>query len=266
MMRRIVRLVVVLASLSIAFAGSAQDAAIQQPDTLRSLAASYEPWQSVELSGKLRMAGLPLSPSVRIFMQRGSRIDVSVSAPFVGEAARVSLTRDSVQIVNRLKRVYCVEEIGHITSELPMAIGDVQDLLLGRVFDFSAGTLREDIIGNFSVFGRQTEAEPAGVYYIVPSPVWQMPSIEYGFVMNLIGADHSMKQFMVRKEPQAELTVDYSYGSGAERTLSLQLEISGRSLAAALDLGAPKWNAVPFRCTPLDSSFRRVSISEAIRF
>mgnify|MGYP002908447808 FL=1 len=57
---------------------------------LNALAASYTPWSSVQLDGKLRMDKLPVSPSVRIYMEKGKKLYISVRAPFVGDDGGVT--------------------------------------------------------------------------------------------------------------------------------------------------------------------------------
>lgn len=257
------RLIALLIALS---AGCTLPVAAQQPvensaDTLRSICSTYAPWQSVELSGKVRMAGLPLSPSVKIFMLRGARIDVLVSAPFLGEVAHATLTRDSVQIVNRMKRVYCQEAVSHLTREFPMAISDFQDLLLGRVFELSRGTLREETLEDFSVY--QGEENGSDALYVIPAMFASMPTLEYGFTLE--ASTLQMLQFVARAMG-AELGATFTRDGTGSTSISFRASVSGRYYAAALDLGAPKWNAVPFRRTPIDGSFRRVGIQEVMKF
>lgn len=74
---------------------------------LNIIISSYTPWQSVELNGKLQMERLPLTPSVRIYMEYKQKIFISVRAPFVGEVGRVEIDSTQVVAVNRLKKCMC---------------------------------------------------------------------------------------------------------------------------------------------------------------
>lgn len=60
------------------FTVSAEDAAGKPMDQIRkealdSILPHYSDWGSAELSGKLRLAKLPVSPTLRIYMKKGSR-------------------------------------------------------------------------------------------------------------------------------------------------------------------------------------------------
>ena len=61
------------------FSTSAMIAADDNADPfLHNLADSYKEWHNVEFSGKLHCSLLPLSPSVKIYMEKDSLIQISV--------------------------------------------------------------------------------------------------------------------------------------------------------------------------------------------
>lgn len=114
------------------------------------ITSDYTAWQSVELRGKIAMSGLPLKPSVRIFMLNSARIMISVAAPFIGEAARIELTRDSLLVVDKLHGIYGRESIGELFPQSPYILSTIQNVILGRVGCLRSGELSLETIAIMS--------------------------------------------------------------------------------------------------------------------
>ncbi len=90
------------------------DTATYNPKDARAAAiadalGSYTDWTQLRMSGKLRISSLPVTPSLKLYMKKGQELTISASAILVGEVFRVELNRDSLFIVNKLKKVYCKE-------------------------------------------------------------------------------------------------------------------------------------------------------------
>lgn len=220
---------------------------------------AYQPWESVALQGKLKMDGLPLSPSVKIFMAKDSLIDISIRAPFVGEAGRLQMTRDSVLVVNNMKKVYVKEPLVSYSRDMEgMGIGDVQNLLLRRLFlsgldwntEVSADML--DIID---------DAE--GGFLIVPSEGNGLPYMKYGF-----GAAPDFTPLNVMllpgDRPDTEIDVNYtSKGDGYDVTFIYR--DSRMALSATLELKAPEYGGEAPKAQDLGKKYRQVSLPEFLR-
>ena len=135
---------------------------------------SRNDWETVNIQGKLKMKGLPLSPGLKIFMTKDSLIDISVRAPFVGEAVRIEITSDSVTAVNKMNKTYIKESIGEYTRFYPGALSNIQDLLLGQFFipgvDMDEVALEEVV----EVF------DEGGQHNVVPKPVAELEGLKYG--------------------------------------------------------------------------------------
>lgn len=84
-----------------------------------SITASWEAWTSVGISGKFRMAGLPLSPSVKIYMVRDSSIFISLRAPLVGEVGRAEIADSTLLVVNKMNKTYVEEPIARALAYYP---------------------------------------------------------------------------------------------------------------------------------------------------
>lgn len=110
-------------------------------EALDSILPKYHAWGAAELSVKLHTAGLPLSPTLKIYMKKGTDIDISVRASFLGEVGRLTLSNDSILAVNKMKKVYVCESLSGIKYDYPDIIDNIQSFLLGRVIVMKAGEL-----------------------------------------------------------------------------------------------------------------------------
>lgn len=103
----------------------------------KEIASGYKPWNKAGLEGKISGSMLPVSANIKIYMERGELMLVSVRAPFVGEAFRIEADKERIMIINKMNKCY---------SELPIEgrtdlLEQVQSLLLGRVVIFGRGEL-----------------------------------------------------------------------------------------------------------------------------
>lgn len=220
---------------------------------LNALAASYTPWSSVQLDGKLRMDKLPVSPSVRIYMEKGKKLYISVRAPFVGEVGRLELDGTQLTAVNRMKKVWVREDLGQaIGSTLPVKTEDAQDLFLGRVFLTDYGTLSTRNMALCNVY------DETDCWLLVPLTQPAGGSVRYGYAFDY---QRRMQDLYVTtvSENYAAL-VAYSY-NGRKTILDFDIHVRDKSYEATLTLDEPKWNPdKPLGPIEISNSWRRVDI------
>lgn len=236
-------------------------------EALDSILPHYSDWGTAELTGRLRIDKLPVAPTVKIFMRKGTEIDISVRAPFVGEAGRIVIAGDSVMAVNRLKHVYCVESIAGIEYEYPGLIADIQSLLLGRVVVFRAGQLsaRNADFLDFSVTAADSAAvSPSGTWDLV-FPKGRTDEDEFGYTYRV---DTSGRIAMLRAElltHDIALQLDYEY-TRKNTALSISFfrdyELKGE---AAMEFGLPRWGAEPPAPVTLSDRYTQVGIRNFIK-
>lgn len=118
---------------------STQTSDLQNP--LNIITAHYTQWNIVRLNGKIKVDGLPIKPSTKIYMRKGELIRISLQAPLVGEVARIEIDNNHILIANKLKNVYFEEETEKILSNASLKISAIQDMLLGRAFLIDKGTI-----------------------------------------------------------------------------------------------------------------------------
>ncbi|MDE6144531.1 MAG: DUF4292 domain-containing protein, partial [Muribaculaceae bacterium] len=142
--RHILMLVSLLASFVSAFAQTPLDDERKEA-VVDSITRGEIEWESLTLAGKFRMNGLPVSPSVRIYMKRDSVILMSLRAPFVGEVGRAEIADSMILVVNKMNKTYVEEPIEKALAYYPGGISDIQNLLLGQAFIPGHGVISPDM-------------------------------------------------------------------------------------------------------------------------
>lgn len=200
---------------------------------LTGLGINYPEWETAELSGKLKLKGLPLSPSIKIYMKRGSDLILSARAPLIGEAVRVELDRDSLLIVNKLNNTYCLESADKLQEVYPSLCGEIQSLLLGRVVIPSEGELSES-----NILLADVETSLNGTKTISPK-LENIPieaDMEY-----LITPGGKLKNLAVTMDKKKVFSLDYDWKSTDGCDLTATVTKKGAPYKVELDLDAPKF-------------------------
>lgn len=214
------------------------------------------PWESVKIDGKLKMQGLPLSPSLKIFMIKDSLIDISIRAPFVGEAGRILVTTDSVTAVNKMNKTYVNEGISDAFRFYPGGLSDIQDLLLARFF-LPGFELTEDNINNLVDIYFDNEQ-----FTVIPKGDAEIEGINYGYIVD---GDFNPLALMILPEsrPDVELDVQYEYNLQGYNIIISYLE-GTKKREMTLELKNPEWTEDQSKTLEVNKKFRRLSFSEFI--
>ena len=218
--------------------------------------SGYKSWSRVELSGKLLMDRLPLRPTVKVYMEKDVCVRISVRAPFIGEAGRLEISGNNILGVNKLKKVYVSEDISDIAGGLPLTVGNIQDILLARVFIVGSGTLS---LQNFAQ--ALVERYDSENWYIVPFNQPFPSGINYGFNA---GDDCRLSLLYVTDGNSLSGSLSYTY-EGEKTDILCQVSRDNKNLEAELSFGAPKWNPSKMDAFIPGSSYKRVGFSEFLR-
>lgn len=216
-----------------------------------SITQDWNSWDKVSIAGKMRMAGLPLSPSVRIFMQRDSCVSVSVRAPFMGEVGRMELTDSTILIVDKMHKTYVEESTTSILARYPGRISDIQDILLGRLPIAGFGTLSVDKADAVDLYLEEDETMT-----LVVNESGAIPGFNYGFT---IGSDFVPGAILVLPEKDALSSVMIGYDffdSGYDLTLRYQSE--KRNYSVTFELDNPVTEGAPMNPIRVNSKYRKV--------
>ncbi|MDE7403292.1 MAG: DUF4292 domain-containing protein [Muribaculaceae bacterium] len=221
---------------------------------IESITASYQPWKSVEYSGKLKYDKLPISPTVKMYMVCDSLIQISVRVPLMGEVGRIELTPQRVLAVNKMKRVYVEESAAGMLGKYPGGISDLQSLFLARVVFPGSGELSTEN----PVVALISEVSDSEWMLMPVNDGADLPGFSYGYLVGKEGRTHALVA-SYKSEGSAEIIYGYE-NRGLQ--LDFNLEFNGKKpIQAELDFNSVKWGGA--QMTPLrTSSYRRVGFRE----
>lgn len=217
----------------------------------------YTEWQSASFTGKLRtsMLKLPVSPTVKIYMEKGELIQLSVSAPFIGEVGRAEITPSEVLVVNKYKKTYVRESTEAAMSRDSGLLDPVQSLLLGRIVILGKGELSMGLL-NDVLFERENNGE----WIVVPNREGEESGLQYGYVVNANGRTQVLYRMMQGRTETATLTYDYA---GGGMTLGLDLQLPKKRIEGQLDFSSVKWGGNRMSSINLDR-YQKVTFSEFV--
>ncbi|MCM1070996.1 MAG: DUF4292 domain-containing protein [[Clostridium] fimetarium] len=211
--------------------------AAEAPAVERLLSEARSAWTDVQmpLNVKLRQpANVNLNATA--YMRRGEYIKFSVR--MLGfEVASAWIDTDSVHAIDKVGKRYVSESVSRVTTDLGLDISDIQDILLGRVFN--AGDRPVEALG-FSC--EPTEYE--NLYLMRPEP--RPATVDYGFVVS--GGEAPLLNYLLIESGKFNAVARYSDHDVTEAgTLARSVELSSTSpkkISAELtwNLGSAKWN------------------------
>ncbi|MCM1291178.1 MAG: DUF4292 domain-containing protein [Prevotella sp.] len=216
---------------------------------------NYTSWQTVALDGKLSMDRLPISPSLKIFMKKGSIITISIRVPFLGEVGRAQIKGQEILAVNKLKKVYVQEKLGDFFTDLPVTLDDIQNLLLARGFVAGSGEVSRTNINQCDTYITED-----GWMIIPKEPIGG--SVNYGFEYN---SDCRLNlASAVPDGTSIEANAIYTY-SGKKTRMDIELTHKSKDYNATLSLNAPEYGASPLGDIDLNKNYKKVSVREFVK-
>ncbi len=219
--------------------------------------SEYSDWETVELDGKLRMEGLPLTPNVKIYMERDKSVSISLRAPFVGEVGRLEANQDSVSVINKMNRTYSTYAVAD--SPVPVDVSTLQCLLLQRINIPGRGQLGEDTVSLLDMY----MTEDFQQFLMLPKREVEIEGCSYGFVTDGEGKLVAIIVTIDSAEDDS-VTVEYTPdGSGTD--IDVLAAIGERIYRAQLDLKAPKWNVEGFASIVPGPKYRRLPFKEFLK-
>lgn len=211
------------------------------------VAASYKPWTRLSMDGDLKLDKVPLPTSVKVYMERGKLVIVSLRVMFMGEMGRVEITPDSILMVNKGKKVYVKEGIRRYLDKFGGDISNLQDLLLGRVFIMNAGTLTAQTAPLVDVSSGASDT------WIV-TPKNQDARAHYGFTLYPDGQMLMAAAFTTDEKYFASAEYDWTGGS---QTMELKLKLGAKGYGFGLDFDSPNLNPKPIEQLKINSKWTK---------
>lgn len=229
-MKKIIVLIIVFASW---FGVSAQTASTigDINPALDDIIRSYLPWQSAEFNGKLKMDGLPISPTIKMYMEKDSLIQISVRASILGEVARIDLTRGNILVVNKMKRTYLSESTDNLMQAYPGLISDLQSLFLARVTVLGEGQLDYT---NYNVVELQDTDKD--LWKVIPATDG-LSDLGYWYLVNKSSRTQSLN---IELPGTLAAEIDYAYANRGMR-MDFNIDTDGKKIELGLDFSSVKW-------------------------
>lgn len=219
------------------------------------ITANYVPWTKAEFSGKIKSKKLPVNPTIKLYMERDSMIQLSVRAMLLGEIGRITVTNSRIQAVNKMKRIYVDESTENILEIYPDLISDLQSLLLARVVILGQGELKPGDYNNVEI-----ESDTQGGYLLIPNLEENKLKFNYGYLI----AGNGRTQALVANLPSnLGLELIYNYVNNGLQ-IGMTIDTKGKQEKADIEFSSVKWGGSPLSDVNV-MNYRRVSVKEFLK-
>lgn len=219
---------------------------------------NYNDWQTVGLSGKLKMPGLPVTPTVKIFMVRDSLVRISLRAPFVGEVGRAEINDSTATIVNKMNKTYLSQPVDSLLRQYPGGIADIQDLLLARIVIPGAGLIRAENQAMVEIY-----PEADGTASLVAADPNMIEGVSFGYALS---AEDLLAAIMILPDnkPDVNVSLQYQY---FEKGYDIQFAYRSdtKNYYAELQLDNPDWDAQGFEPFKMNGKYSEVSLDQLLK-
>lgn len=229
-----------------------------QVSHITKIANSFGAWTTLKAGGSVTIGGgKSLSSSMQIRMERGKSIYISVRPMGIMEVGRLVITGDTLLVIDKIHKRYILESTKLLTSGIPLNVGTLQDIFLGRAFILGSGTL------NSGMAGMVTLANVDGTYMVRPKE--QYKGFEYDFKFDKNYRIKSLEVMpVVNSAPVATYSVDYSdvktsLAGYVATKVKMAMKIGKSPMSLALDYGGFTWNDNVTIDTKIPANYTRVS-------
>jgi len=244
-------------------------------DAVDAITANYGEWDRLGFDGKIRSDLMPMgiSPTIKVYMVKGERLQMSVRAPFVGEVAALDITPDSLMIANKYFKTYCTGRVRDLLPAATFTLSDIQSLLLGRIVLLGKGELSrknmksveitDDVEGGWLIYPDDS-VQPFGAEYCCltyPDGTLQAVLLERSSPSG--GADYEESESDLDSGSEA-FSMLYTY-PGKKTDIRLETVTNGRIFDATLTFDAPNPSASPLKDIKIPSGYTRVGISQLLK-
>lgn len=217
-----------------------------------------KPWDQISMQGRLQFEGLPIRPSVKLYMNRGESVIISARAPIFGEVARIELGQNFLTIINKHSKKYCTFDLSNYARTYPGMISDFQDLLLGDIVYPGHGKMTPELSSECHW------SYEDGDIFILPEKELQWSNMGYGF---MVDPSTSMMKDLVLFFRSTDIELDFNYLYGLEGwTFGLSGVLKGRPLEGALQLSYPDYFPMALEFTDTANRYTQTDLKEVLKF
>lgn len=222
------------------------------------ITGTYRDWNKVTLSGKLHLDRLPISPSVKIYMEKGKRIIISLRAPLLGEVGTVDIQGNTFTMVNKMKRTYVQEDISGLVADLPVTLSDLQNIFLGRIFLPDEGTLS---MKNYKKAQFYVTEETDG-WMVLPEHQPVEYDVSCGYTT--YGDGRTRGIFVSTLDGLNQAAAGYEY-DGGETEIYLDVKYKSTNRDFTFTIQKTDWNGKPIAPAEITPKYKKLSLKEFFR-
>ncbi len=218
-------------------------------------------WNMMQVGGNVKVGGIKsLSSSMQMRMIRDKAIYISLR-PMLGiEVGKIVITSDSVLVVDKYHKRYIAEPMSLITNGIPVTVGNLQDIFLGRSFVLGQGTV-----------GRNNSKDCTlvhdGTNYRL-SPKQQPKDFTYGFTYDENNKILAVEVTPVKgnlkpyKATYSDVKLEAMAGNIAHH-VDVKANVGGTAFTLALDLKDITWSGdFTIDLTKPASGYKRMSANQ----
>ena len=228
--------------------------------------AGYKEWRTFTTSAKVSVSmGKSLSSNAQFSMEKDKWISLSIR-PFLGiEIMRLYINNDSAFLVDKTHKAVVALGLKQFTGEIPVTVGDLQDMFMGRAFLLGSGTLDDSNRNNVNMLVNDNN----GNFTVVPKR--KTAGFNYGFTFS---PANELQQLLITIDGDANQPweVNYSGVTGTEKgnvvqAMQLIMALNAQELAlnAAFDINKIKWDTMLDDSPGFKSDYKRMSITEFMK-
>ena len=223
------------------------------------IVANYSNWGKVTLTGKMSSPMLPVTATVKVYMEKDKLTLISVAAPLVGEAVRIEVDQKEVLIVNKMNKTYAKVSMADVERYYPGAQADLQNLFLGRITVMGKGAIGKRSADDLDIYDLGDER-----WMLVPNVKYQPDGGSYAYVVK--DPAYELSQFiMVGETYKGEVNCYFNWNNGG-MDMDFSASGEGMSLEGNISLNSPSWGGSSFGRIELNSKFKQTSIQNLLRF
>lgn len=227
---------------------------------LRSVLSGYGEWQRMRVPVTIEVSK-PKSVSISGNLTMVRDRELLIQLRYFGfEVGSLYATSDSIIVVDKVNKNYVAEAISGFLGGTDVNIGNIQDLLLGRIFSLGSNSSASDIEKDMGF-----EAQSPTAWMALPKA--KSPTVDYGFLFSPVDVLHALVMQSGVHQP-----VECVYASPEATVygpMSPSVSISYATVRTAIDariklnLDKCRWNDdVELRRPAITSKYKRIGSSQ----
>lgn len=228
-------------------------------EIINSITSPYYAWNEISMSGKLNSPMLPVMATVKVYMQQDEELIISISAIWVGEAARIEIDRNGALIVNKLKNKYAYIPMSDMERACPGGLGAIQNLLLGRITLLGSGQLSISDSDNIEIYDSNPD-----LWLLVPDQEL-VEGAMYNYIYAVDRIDYLLQDFIVvAEQDNGMVTCSYTQEKRG-MSISMDATMNGKGLQGVLTLNKPDASPKKISRIELGSKYQQTDLRGVLR-